>query len=236
VGDSLNPATISFLANPIGELEKTPERVKSMQLICQMNVALQKLIPNQVGRYVADFDPTSFGDSFQKVGKCTLLIESGASKNDWDRNVARKMNFVAILVAFESIRTKSYEVFSESDYHQTPQNKSRMFDFLIRKVKFKAFDKEFELDLGLNILENMDGNKPRYRLVLENFGDLQNNDTFHDLKGGSVSLRIEGNGMMDFENPDEIDEMLKAVEILTAVSDDENNTAYLYRGMEIGIY
>ncbi len=144
------------------------------------------------------------------------------------------MNFVAILVAFEAIYTKSYEIFSSSDYEQIPQNKSRMFDFLVRKAKLKAFGREFELDLGLNISEKLVNGELRYRLVLENFGDLQNNAAFHELNGKEISLQIDTEGIADFKNPDGIDKVLKNAEVLIAISDEKQAVNHVYRGMEIG--
>ena len=93
-----NPATISFLAPSVNkERTLTESRKKTMSVIVSMNEMLQKVIPNHVGRYTDEFYPKATGDNFQKAGYHTILIEAGHYKNDYDREVVRKFNFLALL-------------------------------------------------------------------------------------------------------------------------------------------
>ena len=177
-GFSAHPATISFLANPCDFQRSTPaHRLESMQLISAMASALESIIPNQIGRYVADFDPSSFGDRFQETGSCTLLIESGAYLGDQHRMKAREYNFIAILTALESLSTKQHISFTQSDYEEIPQNKVRLFDIIARTATIQLEGRKLVMDLGINF------DDPESRLVpkLHNFGDLSQFHGFQEL-------------------------------------------------------
>ncbi len=104
VGKDNNPATISFLA-PSENKERTITggRKKTMEVIIAMNNMLQKIIPNQIGRYTDEFYPTATGDNFQKMGHNTILIESGHSKNDYQREKTRKYTFFSLLLGIQYI-------------------------------------------------------------------------------------------------------------------------------------
>lgn len=80
-----NPATISFLAPSEEETRMLTEgRKETMNVIVAMNVLLQKIIPNHIGRYTDEFYPTATGDNFQKLGFNTILIEAGHYPHDYD--------------------------------------------------------------------------------------------------------------------------------------------------------
>ncbi|HBY69576.1 MAG TPA: peptidase M14, partial [Flavobacteriaceae bacterium] len=73
-----NPATVSFLS-PSANTERTitDARKIAMHHIVKMNRALQRFIPNQVGRYDDTFNDNCVGDSFTAAGVPTILFEAG---------------------------------------------------------------------------------------------------------------------------------------------------------------
>jgi hypothetical protein len=135
VGEANNPATLSFLAPSIDEKRTiTTKRQETMSIIVAMNQYLQKIIPNQVGRYTDEFYPTATGDNFQKSGFNTILIEAGHYKNDYQREMTRKFNFLALLRGIYSIG-KSDKKINYKQYFQIPNNKQEYLDIIFENIQ-----------------------------------------------------------------------------------------------------
>jgi len=119
-GSTFHSATISFLA-PAYNYEKNMNdiRERATQLILVMDRALQEKIPGKVAKYDDEHDPRCFGDNFQALGISTILIESGGFPQDTEKQHIRKLNFYALLTAFESIIKSSYTNESLSTYPRT---------------------------------------------------------------------------------------------------------------------
>ena len=78
VGQTDNPATVSFLAPAYNENRDVNEvRIKAMNVIVAMNETLQQFIPNQVGRFDDSFNLNCVGDTFQYLNVPTILFEAG---------------------------------------------------------------------------------------------------------------------------------------------------------------
>ncbi|TVZ54910.1 zinc carboxypeptidase [Lutibacter sp. Hel_I_33_5] len=132
-----NPATISFLAPSEEESRAlTSGRKLTMNVIVAMNALLQQVIPNHVGRYTDEFYPTATGDTFQKLGYNTILIEAGHYKNDYDREEVRKYNYYALLQGIYHIATASN--FEEYEpYFEIPNNDKSFLDVIHRNPNLK---------------------------------------------------------------------------------------------------
>ena len=82
------PVGISLLAPAFDEsLTINWNREQAIKVIICMNETLQKLIPQQVGKFNDEFEPRAFGDNFQKAGTATILIESGSLLNDLEKQM-----------------------------------------------------------------------------------------------------------------------------------------------------
>ena len=138
IGKENFPATLSFLAPSEDQSRSvTPTRIKTMQVIVAMNTVLQKFIPNQIGRYTDEFYPTATGDNFQKTGFPTILIEAGHFYNDYQREITRKYNFLALISGFMAIAFKSQKADYES-YFTIPNNKKDFFDLIYTNIKING--------------------------------------------------------------------------------------------------
>lgn len=180
------PATISFLAPPQDHAYSiTPNREKAMQLIVAMNQAIQAEIPGHVGRYVAHFDQTSFGDTFQFMDFATILIESGGYWGDPYRQVARKMNFLAILSALEIIAKDEVNHFDKDPYFEIPEHREDLHDVILRHVTIKMGKETAMVDIAINWEEHKHGNKHYFEGKVINFGDLSMYTAYeeHDCRG-----------------------------------------------------
>jgi len=134
VENTQNPATISFLA-PSEEITRkiTPGRIATMNVIVAMNNLLQQVIPAHIGRYTDEFYPTATGDTFQKLGYNTILIEAGHYPNDYDREMVRKFNFFALTQGLYHIATtNSYKTYKP--YFEIPNNQKNCFDIIERNL------------------------------------------------------------------------------------------------------
>ncbi len=185
-GDTKFPATLSFLA-PAFDKENTinESRKKSMLLIAEMNKILQNFIPNQIGRYFDDFMPTAFGDNIQKKGTSTILTESGGFADDTERQFVRKLNFIALLSAFYSISTNSYQKNKISDYENIPFNKkNKLFDYIIRNVSILRNRKKYRADIGIR--NKALSEKDIFEIA--EIGDLSQNFAYFELDMNGIEI------------------------------------------------
>lgn len=162
----LNPhmASVSFLA-PAFNVEKDINEVRgnAMRLIGFMNRTLQQYIPGKVARYDDTFEPRAFGDNIQKWGTSTILIESGSLPNDPEKQELRRLNFVAILTALETIANGGYAAYDYSFYEALPFNESNGFhDLILREVEIQRSGRWYKVDLAFRREEVNTGNARSY--------------------------------------------------------------------------
>lgn len=173
VKETAIPSSISFLApayNQAREVNKSRE--KAMQLIAGMNQLLQTYIPNGVGLYDDTYSYRSFGDAIQAKGVSTILVESGWLANDMEKEAIRKLNFTALLGAFDMIASNSYTNFSKDDYIKIPDIDTKLFDVLIKNVK-RGLNSNSKVDIGISRTEHL-LKHPKYYSTgkVDDIGDL----------------------------------------------------------------
>ncbi len=149
-GDTGNPATLSFLA-PAFNKEKSlnTKRENSMKVIGALYKVLSEYIPGCIARYSDEFEQRAYGDVFQSMGSSTILIESGGSKNDIEKQFIRKLNFTAILTALYMIADNNYEDIKLSLYEDIPYNAEKLFNTVLRNLTFKENEQNFTADIGI---------------------------------------------------------------------------------------
>lgn len=171
-----NEASISFLATAFDyEKSRSAGRDEAMQLISYLYKINQHYIPNHTGRYNDDFEPRAFGDNIQKWGTKLILIETGGFKNDPEKQLGRKLNFVLIGSALEAIQKGLHKAISVEQYSQIPRNDRNLFDLKIEKVQKMVNSSYYTVDLGYFLEEsNNDSYKGKeiYQVTLEDQGDL----------------------------------------------------------------
>jgi len=169
------PATISFLAPAYNyEKEINSVRANAMKVIVYMNALLQTIVPGQVGRYNDDFEPRAFGDNIQKWGTSTILIESGGTYNDSEKQTIRRLNYVAILSSIYAIATGEYKAMPLEDYEKIPENDSKLFDLKITNLNYVLHNKSYVLDVGIkrNEIDKEGHNSFYYKSTIADQGDL----------------------------------------------------------------
>lgn len=175
VEGSKKPATISFLA-PSEEATRalTLGRKQTMNVIIAMNTVLQQVIPNAVGRYTDEFYPTATGDTFQKLGYNTILIESGHYPNDYEREITRKYTFFSLLQGIHHIATNNvYEEYEA--YFSIPNNVENFYDVIHR---YQNTDKK---DVAYQYEEKIIANKLVFDLQKIAHVNLNNHFSHHEI-------------------------------------------------------
>ncbi|HEX6983236.1 MAG TPA: M14 metallopeptidase family protein [Balneolaceae bacterium] len=191
VGRTSEPATLSFLA-PAYNYERSVNKVrkKAMRLIAYLNEMLQQYIPGKVAKYSDAHEPRAFGDMITKWGTSTVLIESGGYPDDPEKQYIRKLNFVTMLAAINSIANESYVGTSLDDYHQIPENNRALTDLLIREVNMVKNDKRFLVDIGIRQWkEVINDSTSYYRSRISNLGDLSTMYGYDELDGNQMEIR-----------------------------------------------
>ena len=171
-----NEASISFLATAFDyEKSRSAGRDEAMQLISYLYQINQQYIPNHTGRYNDDFEPRAFGDNIQKWGTKLILIETGGFKDDSEKHLGRKLNFVLIGSALEAIQKGLHKAISVEKYSQIPRNDRNLFDLKIEKVQKMVNGSYYTVDLGY-YLEKSENDSIKdqivYKVTLEDQGDL----------------------------------------------------------------
>lgn len=166
------PATLSFLAPSVDKARNlTSGRKETMKVISEMNILLQTVIPNCIGRYTDEFYPTATGDNFQKLGHNTILIEAGHASDDYDRELTREYNFYALLQGLLSISQ-----FENSDgyeqYFNIPNNEKKYFDIIYRNICAPKEDGYEITDLGVQVKFKVENDHLVRFQTIEKRGDL----------------------------------------------------------------
>ena len=210
VGRTGKQAVLSFLATAYDEDRSLNDvRQRSMQLIAGLNRVLQPIIPGQIARYDDEFEPRAFGDNIQKWGTTLILIESGGYRGDTEKMIIRRLNFVAILSALNSIANRSYETENVADYTAIPENGRPLFDVLIRNVGVVRNGVRTIMDVGINQYEvNTNNHDFRYESKIDDLGDLS---TFFGLQ------EIDATGL-DLVSANVYPETLKSIDKLAKLN------------------
>jgi hypothetical protein len=173
VGQSDKPATVSFLAPAQDvQLSLTPNRLRAMSVIHQMNLCLQQLIPGQIGRFDDAFNINCVGDYFQAQGVATILFEAGHFPDDYNREETRKFIALSIL---EALLVISSGTVSENDlnyYLEIPENDTLFFDILLKNVLISSEAQEHTIDIGIKYQETLTNHKISFLPQIKIKGDL----------------------------------------------------------------
>ena len=192
-GNSFNPASISFLApSPDYEKSLTEPRENAMKLIGNLFNILDDFIPGHIAKYSDDFESRAVGDNFTKWGTSVVLLESGGWRGDREKQFLRKINYITILSALNSIASQAYSTTELSVYEIIPQNEKYMMDIILRNLQFKKDEIEYTIDIGINFDEiNINGANDYYlESEIADIGDLSvfsGYDEF-DFSGYSVEV------------------------------------------------
>lgn len=174
VGQTNNPATVSFLAPAYNESRDINEvRTKAMNLIVAMNEVLQQFIPNQVGRFDDSFNLNCVGDTFQYFNVPTVLFEAGHFQGDYDREATRKYIFIALLSGLQYFYENDIVDNKIEEYVKIPQNKVVFYDFVYKNVKINYDGIEKNMNFAAQFKEVLKNNKITFEAEIAQVDNLE---------------------------------------------------------------
>ena len=176
-GNSYKTAAISFLAplfDQRGSVNVT--RGNAIKIISGLIRIMNNYIPGHISKYEEDYEPRSFGDTFQGLGTSTILVESGGWKDDNEKQFIRKLNFILLLSAINIIIDNDYDNESSELYNDLPFNQESLYDLILRNLTIKNENKVSLIDIGINNNEDFDENSGNTKIIscIEEIGDLTN--------------------------------------------------------------
>src|ERR1035437_4796232 len=177
VGNTYKTAAISFLAplfNQRGSVNIT--RGNAIKIISGLTHIINNYVPGHISKYEEDYEPRSFGDTFQGLGTSTILIESGGWKDDKEKQFIRKLNFILLLSAINIIIDNDYDNESYELYNNLSFNKEYLYDLILRNLRINNDNKVSIIDIGINNNEDFDENVGNTKIIscIEEIGDLTN--------------------------------------------------------------
>jgi Zinc carboxypeptidase len=178
VENSGNPATISFLAPSFNEnRDFNTNRKLAASIIVAINNVLQKYIPNQIGRFDDTYNENCAGDSFQALGKPTILFEAGHYQNDYEREFTRKYIFFSLIASIEYIMNIDKSIYYDDEidkYLAIPQNKVCFFDLIYTNVNLITKNSNQTINIALNYEESLNNGVFNKDLVITQIQNLNN--------------------------------------------------------------
>jgi hypothetical protein len=152
VGTTRELTAIALLA-PAFDPGKTDNevRIRAKQVASVFAAILKQTGQNRVARYDDAFEPRAFGDNMQKWGTSTVLVESGHTIGDPEKDSIRKLNVIGILGSLFAIGSGESTGWDTSHYEHLPFNGSKAYDLIIRNVRIAHADGRFtSADLGVS--------------------------------------------------------------------------------------
>ncbi len=173
-GAGLNggPATLSFLA-PSADLERsiTPARKIAMSAIASIHRALQKELPEGIGRYDDTFNPNCVGDAFTRDGTPTILFEAGHYPGDYQREISRKFVFKAFKALLDYLKNDS-KILTVDDYLNIPTNTKSYVDLIVSNIDISINDKIYKnQQLAIQYHEELRDGEVMFIPRFHSFGD-----------------------------------------------------------------
>lgn len=189
VGETNMPATVSFLAPAYNEARQFNEsRNKAISIICKMNDALQKYIPNQVGRFDDGYNPNCVGDTFQMFGVPTILFEAGHFPNDYEREHTRKYIFIALLSSFETIKDANMNANSINEYLNIPLNNTKFLDIIYKNVSLHYDNLKISLNFAAQYNEELINDQIYFNAYIVNIDNLDGQIAHREYDFNNIEL------------------------------------------------
>jgi len=199
---------ISLLAPPPGEDETNEANQNAKHLAAFIVQVLRPVVGQAIARYSETFNPRAFGDLMTQWGTATVLIESGGSLDDPDKELTRRANFVAIIASLDAIASGSWQKVAQDAYATLPPNGRAVNDLLITGAAIVLPGREpVRADLTVRYADSLD----RSDGVVGEVGDLAGAEALQVLDADGLFLVPTpgaGEGAVDLLPGDILDAVL----------------------------
>jgi hypothetical protein len=122
------------------------------------------------------------------LGHNTILIEAGHFKDDYDREITRKLNFYALLQGLYFIAIeKNY--LNYQPYYDIPNNDTKFLDIIYKNIKITENNRIQIVDIGIQLKFKVIANKlVRYKHV-EKVGDLSDYYSYNYINAENLDIK-----------------------------------------------
>ncbi len=186
VGRSKEVSTIALLAPAFDDSGTDNEvRLAAKKVATVFALVMNEFIPGHISKYDDSFEPRAFGDSIQKWGTSTVLVESGGWAGDPDKMYIRQLNYVGILASLYSIASGSYIDAPIDVYGKLPFSTKYLYDIILRRCRLaaSAHAAPVTVDVGINVDETANAVTGRVEPIgtIVDIGDLHLYGAFRDV-------------------------------------------------------
>jgi hypothetical protein len=172
VGTTKELSAIALLAPAFDATKMDNDvRARAKRIAAAFATSLHRWMPGRISRYDDTFEPRAFGDTVQKWGTSTVLVESGHTFNDPEKASIRKLNFVGMLSTFATIARNELESVEMAAYETLPFNSKRAYDIIVRNVTIDH-ERGLETTVDLGISYQVDTHSEATPRLVD-LGDLQ---------------------------------------------------------------
>ncbi len=187
VGTTRKFTAMALLAPAYDDLRSDNEvRINAKKIASVMATVINEFVPGHLARWDDTYEPRAFGDSMQRWGTSTVLVESGGWKNDPNKFTIRKLNVISLITSLYAISTGFYKNVSTDVYEKIPFNTKFGFDFIIRNVKYAPFHtKPVTIDIGINF----EGIPQKNYARIIDIGDLSSFIGYEEVDGTSLMIK-----------------------------------------------
>jgi len=186
VGTTREVTALSLLAPAFDDSKSNNEvRTRAKQLAAFLAESAGQLAPGKIARYDDTYEPRAFGDCIQRWGTSTVLIESGHTIGDPEKNAVRRMNAVCILAALHAIATGGHTATPVATYESLPFNGKGAYDIIIRNIGIRHGSGTTKADLGISYQVDTHSENPP---ILVDVGDLRTFVGLREIDGGGKVL------------------------------------------------
>jgi len=139
VGDTPQQTAIALLAPPYDAANSVnATRRRAMEVAAVIRTTLEPYLHGHIARWDNTFNPRAFGDLTAQWGSSTVLIEAGGIDGDPQKQKLRKLYFLALVAALDSIATGSHAGVDPGLYSGLPENGEVWPDLRIDRVTVVA--------------------------------------------------------------------------------------------------
>jgi len=132
-GDSDRGTAIALLSPPYNHAADVNDvRTRAIEVAGVIRTALEPYLAGHIARWDETFDPRAFGDLTTQWGASTVLIEAGGIEGDVQKQRLRKLYFLGLVAALDSIATGNHTGVSPALYRDLPENGDVWPDLVLR--------------------------------------------------------------------------------------------------------
>jgi len=132
-GDSDRGTAIALLSPPYNHAADVNDvRTRAIEVAGVIRTALEPYLAGHIARWDETFDPRAFGDLTTQWGTSTVLIEAGGIDGDVQKQHLRKLYFLGLVAALDSIATGRHAGVPHALYRDLPENGDVWPDLLVR--------------------------------------------------------------------------------------------------------